>query len=411
MAAKLDKTNVPGIFRRHREGCPRTGRCECSYVIVYLAHGRQRTEPHRTLAEAREAKRTSESAVASGEYQERARVTLHEYAREWVDRYQGTGRRGFREETRDEYRRLLDAYALKYFPPGLRLSELTPDGRGLHRVARRAPSRRRGTLSDKGIRNALGPLSACLATARREGLIRHNPAADATLPNRPRVTHDDDRPRPFPRVGKMETMELVVALVHPDHRLMFTLLAATGMRRSELLALEGQHLALDGERPFVRVRQRVRRRKGHGLVLGPLKSRYARRDLPISVDLADRLRSRETAPNALVFASNAGTLLDPDNLHDRVLSPACEEAGVEWAGFHTFRHTVASRLFAAGRNVVQVQRWLGHHSPSFTLDTYVHLLDEDLAAPLKPLRVNSGSTERPETAAKAPNDASAETVA
>ena len=139
MAAKLDKTNVPGIFRRHREGCPRTGRCECSYVIVYLAHGRQRTEPHRTLAEAREAKRTSESAVASGEYQERARVTLHEYAREWVDRYQGTGRRGFREETRDEYRRLLDAYALKYFPPGLRLSELTPDGRGLHRVARRAP--------------------------------------------------------------------------------------------------------------------------------------------------------------------------------------------------------------------------------------------------------------------------------
>jgi integrase len=37
--------------------------------------------------------------------------------------------------------------------------------------------------------------------------------------------------------------------------------------------------------------------------------------------------------------------------------------------FHTFRHTVASRLFAENRNVVQVQRWLGHHAPSFTLDT------------------------------------------
>lgn len=53
-----------------------------------------------------------------------------------------------------------------------------------------------------------------------------------------------------------------------------------------------------------------------------------------------------------------------------------------WAGFHTFRHTVASRLFAEGRNVVQVQRWLGHHSASFTLDTYVHLLDNDLGEPL-----------------------------
>jgi integrase len=55
---------------------------------------------------------------------------------------------------------------------------------------------------------------------------------------------------------------------------------------------------------------------------------------------------------------------------------------VGWAGFHTFRHTVASRLFAAGRNVVQVQRWLGHHSASFTLDTYVHLLDGDLGEPV-----------------------------
>jgi integrase len=66
----------------------------------------------------------------------------------------------------------------------------------------------------------------------------------------------------------------------------------------------------------------------------------------------------------------------------RVLAPACTAAGVRWAGFHTFRHTVASRLFAKGRNVVQVQRWLGHHSPSFTLDTYVHLLDNDLGEPL-----------------------------
>jgi integrase len=33
-------------------------------------------------------------------------------------------------------------------------------------------------------------------------------------------------------------------------------------------------------------------------------------------------------------------------------------------GVHTLRHTCASRLFAAGRNAVQVQRWRGHHSPA-----------------------------------------------
>jgi hypothetical protein len=39
-------------------------------------------------------------------------------------------------------------------------------------------------------------------------------------------------------------------------------------------------------------------------------------------------------------------------------------------------------LFDEGRNVVQVQRWLGHHKRSCTIDTYVHLLDDDLGEPL-----------------------------
>ena len=31
---------------------------------------------------------------------------------------------------------------------------------------------------------------------------------------------------------------------------------------------------------------------------------------------------------------------------------------------------------------MQVQRWLGHHSASFTLAVYVHLLPDDIPAPL-----------------------------
>jgi integrase len=163
-------------------------------------------------------------------------------------------------------------------------------------------------------------------------------------------------------------MELVVSLVHPDHRLMFELLAATGVRRSELLAFGGRHLALTGERPMVRIRQRARVQKGRGMVIGPLESRHARRDLPIPLALADRLAALRTPDDVLVFASPiTGRPYDPRHLELRVLSPACSEAGVEWAGFHTFRHTVASRLFAEDRNAVEVQQWLGHHSPSFTL--------------------------------------------
>ena len=45
------------------------------------------------------------------------------------------------------------------------------------------------------------------------------------------------------------------------------------------------------------------------------------------------------------------------------------------------RHTCASLLFApvehrdGGKNAKQVQEWLGHHSPAYTLKEYVHLID------------------------------------
>ena len=111
------------------------------------------------------------------------------------------------------------------------------------------------------------------------------------------------------------------------------------------------------------------------MVIGPLKSRHARRVLPLPLDLADRLAALRTPEDALVFRSRqTGRPFDPRHLELRMLS----EAGVEWAGFHTFRYTVASRLFVGGRNAVEVQKWLGHQAPSFTLDAYVHLLEADL---------------------------------
>jgi integrase len=181
---------------------------------------------------------------------------------EWVERYHGYGGRGFREETRAEYRSLLTTYALAFFGRGERLGDITP--------------------------------------------------------------------------------------------------------------------------------KRVAEQKGEGQVIGALKSGHARRDLPISLELADELRTHVAGrePDDLVFPSpyERRKPYDPAHLWTRVLHPACAEAGVAWAGFHTFRHTVAARKFHAGRTAVQVQHWLGHHSAAFTLKTYGHLLDaDDLGGPLTPV--------------------------
>jgi integrase len=85
----------------------------------------------------------------------------------------------------------------------------------------------------------------------------------------------------------------------------------------------------------------------------------------------------------LLFKSNGGGPLDPDNLRKQVLKPLVETAGAPRAGFHAFRHTFASIHLSEGTNLVAVSRALGHHSPSFTLSRYTHLLPGEVAAPLE----------------------------
>jgi integrase len=281
--------------------------------------------------------------------------------------------------TRDEYRRILDQYALRYFSERTRLTEIAPSQIAGF-VAWLCDERKQGrALSDQTVRNILVPLRACLATAVREGLLRTNPSREVDLPHRPTAEDMEDE-----EVKAMSRDELSRLLdTFPDRwRLFFWFLAATGVRISEAVALQWRHVQLDEQRPYIKVRRALV--KGR---MGPPKSRYGRREIPIDDDLAHALREARSASvwpgeNHPAFPSLVGSCLDQQKVRNRVLFPARKKAGLPWVGFHAFRHTCATMLFAEGRNAVQVQRWLGHHSAAFTLATYVHLLDGDLGAPL-----------------------------
>jgi integrase len=395
MAAKLIKTKTPGVYKRGSR-----------YVFRYRVNGIQRWESCRTLEAARRAKQARHTDIARGEFEERSRVTLHEYVREWIERHQGRGRRGFREGTRDEYRRQIDTYICRYFSERLKLTEVTPrkvagfiawlcDGRAQAKLAHDlAVERARESgkpepkplaadaerlLGDASVRNIMAPLRACLATAVREGVIRSNPARDIDLPHRPTAEDAEQE-----AVHAMSPAELgtLLDLIPERHRLFFRFLAATGLRISEAIGLQWRHLQLDGSTPHVRVRRAIV--KGR---VGPPKSKQGRRDVPLDHALVSALRdlrrdSEWGGADDPVFAAGNGKPLSPGNLYHRVLKPAREEACLGWVGFHAFRHTCASLLFAQGRNAVQVQRWLGHHSAAFTLERYVHLLDNDIGEPL-----------------------------
>jgi integrase len=366
MGAPLERTRHPGIYRRGSR-----------WVVLYRFEGRQHKRSFRTLDQARRFKATVNADIARGEFQPESNMLLRDYATEWIERDAGR-RRAMRDSTRADYRSALERFVLPYFGRR-RLTQITPrdvNGFVAWLCDEQQQSRR---FAPSTIANILNPLRACLRTAVEEGLIRANPTRDVRIPRLERIQDEDDEQA---RALSREQLRDFLAQVHPRHQLMFKVLALTGLRVSELVALQWRHLQLDGSDPCVRVRRAIVRDQAV-----PTKSDHSRRNVPLSAELVSSLRAHRSAtrwpaPEDPVFASERGTPLRATNLRRRVLKPVAEEVGAPWAGFHTFRHTCASLLFARGANAVQVQHWLGHHSAAFTLATYVHLLTGEQTAAL-----------------------------
>jgi integrase len=358
----LVKTEFPGVYRRGS-----------GFVVVYRSAGRQRKETYPTLEEAVAVKLARDAEVRFV----RRGPTLHGYALGWVERYSGSGRDSVRLHTRREYRRLLVSFALRYFDREVRVSDVD-------RVAVQqfvdwliGQRGRKGRLTDRSVSNALTPLRAVLEAAVADGLLENNPAETAVLPRRRGGRAYEFHER---RVLTREELARLLDEVPAKWRSLFELLAATGLRISEAIALRWSDVHLDPPAPRLQVSRAIVRG-----VVGAPKSRHGARLVPLPAELAATLRvMRPTgaAADALVFPGQRGAPADVGSLRRRVLVPAAQRAGLSEVGFHTLRHTCASLLIERGLSVLRLQRWMGHHSPAFTLETYGHLIDGDLGPAL-----------------------------
>lgn len=377
-APKMVKTKTPGVYKRGNR-----------YAVVYRdAGGTQHKEAARTYDDARRLKAKREAEVSTGEFSSLQRITLHDYATSWVETYAGTRADGISDRTRDDYRRDLNAYALAYFSPRRPLVSITT-----HDVQKLVTwlmdeDEQERALTSRTVKRILAPLSACYTTAKRQGIVRFNPVDGVGVPRRTNNDGDDDGVKVLTRVQ----LAAFLLAVPTDWRLFFETMATTGARWSEVIAWEWRDFNPD--RPSLRVARSLYKGKPQ-----PTKSKFSRRSIPLSARVAAALfalrTERDGADDALIFPARNGAPLRQENVRRRVLKPAAKQAGVPWMGFHTLRHTAASLLFARNdgkpsANLVQVQRFLGHHSPAFTLATYVHLLDDDLGAGLD-LAVELGS--------------------
>jgi integrase/recombinase XerD len=148
-----------------------------------------------------------------------------------------------------------------------------------------------------------------------------------------------------------------------DHA-MFALTIQTGLRISELIALDCQHITLS---TGAHVHTVGKGRKHRRTPLTPTTKTL----------LKAWLHQRAGAPDNPLFPTRTGTRLSRDAverrlaLHLSTAAAGCPSLAAKPITMHTLRHTAAMRLLLAGNDITVIALWLGHEQIT-TTQIYLH---------------------------------------
>jgi integrase len=152
-----------------------------------------------------------------------------------------------------------------------------------------------------------------------------------------------------------------------------TLLIATGLRRSELLALRWSDY--DHKAATLSVRGKLVRATGHGLQrIEETKTAAGMRTLRLPKFAVEMLKARQAkafyGQQAMIFPSTSGTWRDPNNFAKqwRAVRGALSASEVTT---HSFRKTVATLIDDEGLSARIAADQLGHMQVSMTQDRYM----------------------------------------
>lgn len=289
-------------------------------------------------------------------------VTLSEWIDIWVQDHLPS--LGLRPATEDLYRSML----VKHVKPVLgsrKLGAVKPSD--IDRLIRQS------TLAASSKRSMFAALTKAFRSAVVDKEIAHSPMVDA---NRPAADEYESRALTDAQVNAI----LAAAQGHP-WLIGLQIMAVTGVRRGELLALTVD--SLDVDRRVLQIRGTLGR-SSKGLAVGEPKTRAGVRDIPIPDDLvelikAHRLQQRRLAmqfgpqwQSPALISGDLGEWVDPRRF-SRFYAEMAEKAGVDDRGCHAMRHAAATRFVQAIGDQVSVKdvtTLMGHSRSEITLDLY-----------------------------------------
>jgi integrase/recombinase XerC len=227
-------------------------------------------------------------------------------------------------------------------------------------------SLRKDGLAKSSMGRHLSALRTFFSFLVREGVLEDNPARAVATPKRERL---------LPRALSLGEAEAVVEARDGEDplslrdRALLELLYATGLRVSELVALDVPDVDFSSRQ----LRALGKGRKERIVPFGEKAASALRAWLPARKTLLSTVERREP----LFLNAHGGRLTDRSVR--RVLLRAISLTDSRTASPHALRHSFATHLLAAGADLRAIQELLGHASLS-TTQRYTHLDADRLMA-------------------------------
>ncbi len=339
------------------------GRWEGRYIKGYDLSGKARHGScyGKTYREAREKLNAAKAALLQGNLPTLcSRKRFSFYCDEWLC----LNRSRFKESTYEKYETALE----KHIKPGLGGCTVSVLSTAL--VGQFGQEMLDDGLSPKTVRDILTIVHAVLEyTQTQEPSMRPI-----------KIVYPKDNRKEMRVLSPEEQKRLTTYLLSDMDECKFGVLLAllTGLRVGEVCALKWGDISL-ADRTLT-VSSTMLRLKDYDasapqktkIVLTDPKTGNSVRMIPLT-DYAVKLCRRFWVddPDAFLLTGESGRYVEPRTLQYK-LEKYTADCGLAGVHFHALRHTFATRCVEVGFEIKSLSEILGHTSPKFTLDRYVH---------------------------------------
>jgi len=285
-------------------------------------------------------------------------MTIKEYLNEWLSEQKCH----IKFRTLKRYAEIVNNNILPHLGD-IAIEELTP------KQVRGLKAKLSAIHSDNTVLQIMGLLKRALNCAVQEELIKANPTIGVTL------RHKQQKVEPFNEREQRTIVEYILMRRNPYYYGIVVALY-TGVRIGELLALTWDDVDMKSRTITVsKTSGALKVSDGKNPFVSSPKTAAGNRTIPYPKQLNPLLKEMKALRSEYVVCTHKGNYMTVYG-YQKAFSRLLERLGIKHKGFHSLRHTYATRALEAGADIKTLSEMLGHSSPTVTITRYCHSTDK-----------------------------------